>query len=167
MSLGRILERLDRRIGNSGWLSSFVQLSVFHLPRIGSDHNPLLVKDPVIIFHRPFHFRYEHLWHQHPHFIPWVHSTWYPYYLDSTSLPSKLDSFDSILCQWHPNHFGTLSKDIVILKWHIAGIQASPSYMRSSFLQSLEVQLSVQYKNKSTWNFMGSTLTYTMASTWW
>ncbi|MBA0596662.1 hypothetical protein Gorai_013472, partial [Gossypium raimondii] len=38
-----VFERLDRAIGNYAWLASFLNYSVTHLPRLKSDHKPLLV----------------------------------------------------------------------------------------------------------------------------
>lgn len=38
-----VFERLDRAIGNYAWLASFLNCSVTHLPRLKSDHKPLLV----------------------------------------------------------------------------------------------------------------------------
>lgn len=39
----RILERLDRCLGNAEWICSYDDIVVRHLPRIGSDHCPLLL----------------------------------------------------------------------------------------------------------------------------
>lgn len=38
-----IIERLDRAFAEVHWVSMFPNAAVFHLPRIASDHNPILV----------------------------------------------------------------------------------------------------------------------------
>ena len=42
-SRGSVAERLDRTISNGLWLNKFQEASTWHLPRIHSDHCPLLV----------------------------------------------------------------------------------------------------------------------------
>lgn len=57
-----IKERLDRAFGNSAWCSSQSRTQVFHLPKIGSDHRPILVDTlPSEIRGRKL-FRYEQFW---------------------------------------------------------------------------------------------------------
>ncbi|XP_073101452.1 uncharacterized protein [Elaeis guineensis] len=40
----RVWERLDRALANDGWINYFPDSIVTHLPRIGSDHCPLLLQ---------------------------------------------------------------------------------------------------------------------------
>ncbi|KAL5547865.1 hypothetical protein UlMin_003096 [Ulmus minor] len=44
MKAGLVQERLDRMLGNSGWLDLFPNSLVHHLSLWGSDHRPLLVE---------------------------------------------------------------------------------------------------------------------------
>jgi len=39
----RLRERLDRELANEVWIDLFLESSIMHLPRIGSDHCPLLL----------------------------------------------------------------------------------------------------------------------------
>lgn len=39
-----ILERLDRALAMVDWTVSFPKSAIFHLPRINSDHNPILIR---------------------------------------------------------------------------------------------------------------------------
>lgn len=58
-------ERLDRALGNADWCLSQSRTQVFHLPKIGSDHRPILVDtSPAEIRGRPL-FRYEQYWNSH------------------------------------------------------------------------------------------------------
>lgn len=41
---GSLLERLDRAMGNSTWCLKFVEIALFHLSIIQSDHRPVLLK---------------------------------------------------------------------------------------------------------------------------
>lgn len=40
---GMVFERLDRAIGNGGWVNSFPNCTISHLSRIKSDHQPILL----------------------------------------------------------------------------------------------------------------------------
>ena len=54
-----ILERIDRSFANPSWRLLYPEASVTHLPRIFSDHCPVLLelsKPPPASINRPFHF---------------------------------------------------------------------------------------------------------------
>ncbi|KAH1091416.1 hypothetical protein J1N35_018673 [Gossypium stocksii] len=56
---GNLSDRLDRAVGNDDWLDAFPNCSIFHLPRIKSDHRSLLLKlhyDSGGAPNRPFRF---------------------------------------------------------------------------------------------------------------
>ena len=62
---GNILERLDRALIGEGWLDLFVVTRVTNIPRVMSDHGPLLIQcqlpGPPI---RP-PFRFKNMWVRH------------------------------------------------------------------------------------------------------
>lgn len=64
-----ILERLDRIIATNDWLFTYPNDHVLHLPRIHSDHYPLLLTvyadDPIM---RKKLFRIEKMWERHSNF---------------------------------------------------------------------------------------------------
>lgn len=56
-----IQERLDRGVGNNEWISLFPYSSIFHLPAIGSDHNPIILNTSIDSL-CPKPFRFESMW---------------------------------------------------------------------------------------------------------
>lgn len=71
-----ILERLDCGLTNQQWLQLHPNAMVQHLPRIGSDHAPILLKERTIPRPPQKPFRTEHLWLRHPHIQEIVATTW-------------------------------------------------------------------------------------------
>ncbi|KAL6185325.1 hypothetical protein ACLB2K_041459 [Fragaria x ananassa] len=67
-----IKERLDRAMANVEWCSNQTRTQVFHLPKVGSDHRPILVDThPSEIKGKPL-FRYEQFWNEHTECIPLI-----------------------------------------------------------------------------------------------
>lgn len=66
-----IFERIDKAFANSSWLDLFPTSWVMHLPRVTSDHHPLLLSTQ-----RNFRntnertFRFESMWLRHKEFLP-------------------------------------------------------------------------------------------------
>lgn len=72
-----ILERLDRGWSNGAWCSKFPNASLWHLPRVTSDHCPLLLKlDNPTPRHGPKPFRFEPMWFRDPSFDQTVDRVW-------------------------------------------------------------------------------------------
>ncbi|XP_038986473.1 uncharacterized protein LOC120111970 [Phoenix dactylifera] len=71
----RVWERLDRACAIAGWIQSFPDHHVRHLPRIASDHNPLLVSTEA---HIPVRspFRFEKFWLCYPRSWEMVQEAW-------------------------------------------------------------------------------------------
>ncbi|KAI9094279.1 hypothetical protein K1719_026861 [Acacia pycnantha] len=86
---------------NEPWLVAEVRV----IPRIGSDHHPLLIK---MIVDRPRTesrtFRYEMAWHMHGDFEPFLWHSW----KDSEELNDMLDILQQDLKQWNKEVFGRL-----------------------------------------------------------
>lgn len=57
-----IKERLDRCLGNSVWCVQQAKSQVFHLPKLGSDHRPILLDTHPTESKSPPIFRFEHIW---------------------------------------------------------------------------------------------------------
>ncbi|XP_038989856.1 uncharacterized protein LOC120113120 [Phoenix dactylifera] len=71
----RVWERLDRAYGTVGWVQHYPEHRVSHLPRIASDHCPLLVSTDVHIPVRP-PFRFEKMWLCYPRSWGMVREAW-------------------------------------------------------------------------------------------
>lgn len=59
---GSIFKRLDRGISNELWADAFPDAAISHLPRLSSDHSPLLLQCFGQISNRSSHFRFEDAW---------------------------------------------------------------------------------------------------------
>ncbi|KAI9117386.1 hypothetical protein K1719_011552 [Acacia pycnantha] len=103
--LERVFKRLDRCLCNVSWLELFEDAKVRVIPRIGSDHHPLLIK---MIVDRPRAesrtFRYEMAWQMHGDFEPFLRHSW----KDSKELNDMVDILQHDLKQWNKEVFGRL-----------------------------------------------------------
>ncbi|XP_015949830.1 uncharacterized protein LOC107474700 [Arachis duranensis] len=72
---GRVFKRLDRALANDQWRTKFQDHIVQVLPRINSDHHPILITEAKFLKEdRPFIF--EIMWTQHPSFEHFLHQHW-------------------------------------------------------------------------------------------
>ncbi|XP_062020794.1 uncharacterized protein LOC133737202 [Rosa rugosa] len=71
-----IRERLDRVVGNAKWLCSWPDSLVYHEPRIGSDHCPLVVYAQPRITKAPKQFRFEASWSDDPECEEVIKANW-------------------------------------------------------------------------------------------
>ncbi|KAH1038646.1 hypothetical protein J1N35_040389 [Gossypium stocksii] len=66
---GNLFERLDRTLGNKAWVNFFPNSLITHLPRIKSDHRPLLFSlNPCFTLPKGRPFRFLAGWVEHPDF---------------------------------------------------------------------------------------------------
>lgn len=72
----RILEHLDRCLGNTSWLQNFGDMIVHHLPHIGSDHFPILIANSNTFNQQPNLFHFENMWLLHPGFHEVMQTAW-------------------------------------------------------------------------------------------
>ncbi len=73
-----VMERLDKVLCNPSWKLCFEETNVLHLPRVSSDHNPILIELNLIrqVFgRRPF--RLETIWFSDPSFPKLVEDSWH------------------------------------------------------------------------------------------
>lgn len=64
-----MIKRLGRFLCNGGWLIQYPETIISHLPRIGSDHRPLLLSVPCNIISAPTPlFHYLVVWQTHLNF---------------------------------------------------------------------------------------------------
>lgn len=68
----RVWGRWDRILVNSVWISSLPMLTVEHLPRISSDHSPLIASLPGYHKRGMSPFRFQRMWTLSNSFIPFV-----------------------------------------------------------------------------------------------
>ncbi|XP_042033147.1 uncharacterized protein LOC121779791 isoform X2 [Salvia splendens] len=107
---GDILEKLDRALIGEGWLNLFSETRVTNLPRVMSDHSPLLIQcrrpgPPV----RP-PFRFQNMWVRHRSFQEVVKESWNIPLEERglVKLQVKLSRLKKCLKLWNKNVFGNI-----------------------------------------------------------
>ena len=103
-----ILERIDRCFANPSWRLLYPEASITHLPRVFSDHCPILLelsKPPPASINRPF--RFQTMWLHHPEFHDVVRGAWE----QESILPSAIKLFTSRVTYWNKIVFGNLEEE--------------------------------------------------------
>ncbi|KAK6122234.1 hypothetical protein DH2020_044022 [Rehmannia glutinosa] len=107
-------ERLDRIFLNNRWADVFAISSVKHLPRIHSDHAPILFKAAVSGSKPASAFRYFKMWARYPTFISniakvWSAPTGFP---SLVNLHHKLIRVKQRLKWWNKHMFGDIFSNL-------------------------------------------------------
>lgn len=144
----RILERLDRGLGNLSWERHYGDYTMHHLPRMGSDHCLLLLQNSSRTHRNNPQFRFENMWLLQPGFHMVVENSLLQVSPNSPSFSSKLNRVTVAIQRWRKSIFGSVFADLLRLKRRITGIQNSRQYQQSSFLHQLESELQHQYSLK-------------------
>lgn len=71
-----IKERLDRALGNLAWCSNQSQSQLFHIPKLGSDHRPILLDIIPCESRKKRLFLFEQLWLSHEDYKDLIHNNW-------------------------------------------------------------------------------------------
>ncbi|KAF7820958.1 reverse transcriptase [Senna tora] len=138
-----VFERLDRFLANHQWLTLFPEATNHHLPRIKSDHNPLLlctIPSPSYKPKRPF--KCEQIWLSQPDFLKLVQSTW----AESNSIPEGLKLIQDRAIEWNKYSFGNIFQNKRKLLNRLNGITKALSIRHNPWLVSLENSLSKEYQ---------------------
>lgn len=140
-----IQERIDRVVANASWKCMFPNAEVTHLPRVHSDHCPVLLDlNPRThqALERPF--RFQTMWMSHPDFKNLVKAAW-----DDKSCPleNSIIIFSSRVSRWNKEVFGNIFHKKQHILARLKGIQRSLAYRPSRFLTDLEKQLRTEYSN--------------------
>ncbi|KAA3466349.1 reverse transcriptase [Gossypium australe] len=100
---GNTSERLDRAMANDAWISAFPHSLVYHLPRIKSDHRPILLKtNPKLNVPRGRPFRFLAGWTEHANFKDLVSNRW----RYSGNMADSLSEFTSHVKDWNKSIYG-------------------------------------------------------------
>ncbi|XP_061368719.1 uncharacterized protein LOC133311659 [Gastrolobium bilobum] len=138
LHLDRVFKRLDRAVENENWRASFQDADVLTLPRLFSDHCPVLVrleKEEVGWRERPFRFLAS--WQADPRFSNLIKANWN----QATNLYDGFHSFTPVLKDWNKNVFGFIQhkKNKIIAR--LDGIQKQSSSHPSRHFEKLEAKL--------------------------
>ena len=146
-----IKERLDRGLGNAEWLMLFPSAQIHHLPRVKSDHCPILFDTNPFEWKPSKPFRFEQMWLIDPTFPSLIQNSWRASTLipsSSSSLsrfPRRLEVLTVNIRLWNKNHFGNLFQRKTWLLARLRGIQVALAKKPSAFLYTLEQQLTQDY----------------------
>ncbi|GLT51810.1 hypothetical protein SLA2020_251920 [Shorea laevis] len=143
---GRVLlrERLDRALFNFRALEDLPDAKVINLPRLYSDHHPILLclDAPPSIRTQNKPTRFEAAWLTYESFKSVFTQAWMA---ASSSITTAINSVQKACLQWNRNVFGNLFHRKRHLRGRLEGIQNSIHYHNSQFLQNLEIQLLQEY----------------------
>ncbi|KAA3483857.1 reverse transcriptase [Gossypium australe] len=138
----RIQCRLDRTLGNIEARHQWPECLVQHLPRLNSDHAPLLIRldgnPPPDHALRPF--RFQAAWLQHPKFNAFILENWN----GNTPITEALELMGKQCLTWNKSLFGNIFARKKRLEARIGGIQRIPRYQFTQGLWKLEQKLKEQ-----------------------
>ncbi|KAL1555389.1 hypothetical protein AAHA92_11138 [Salvia divinorum] len=103
-------ERLDRVLLGEHWTTVFAATRVTHLPRILSDHAPLLVRCQASLQVPRPSFRFQNMWTRHHTFKEEIARAWTADtgFLGMLNLQFKLSRIKSFLKRWNRDVFGNI-----------------------------------------------------------
>ncbi|CAL0306454.1 unnamed protein product [Lupinus luteus] len=118
-------KRLDRVLCNDSWIFQWQRVACCTLPRINSDHHPLLFGSSNSNNSRPQQFRFQKMWVSHVDCRRLIRQTWgrevigCPMYV----LSQKLKLLKSDLRIWNKNIFGDVHQRVSLAKANVEAIQ--------------------------------------------
>lgn len=136
----RIRERLDRAFCNQSWRQRFLNHGIRHLPRIGSDHHPILITPAPVSVPSLRHtsFKMLDMWYRHPTFESLIQQIWQE---GREQLATIHPLLVRRLQDWNYNVFGNIFYQKNRCKARLAGIHLALSKKESRYLSQLESTL--------------------------
>jgi hypothetical protein len=137
----RVFKKLDRVLCNVSWRLRFQEGFAKVLPRVQSDHHPIIVihdGETNAGTNRPF--RFEAAWATHENFRQLLQENW----IRGRDFVDLLSNLTNNLKVWNKEVFGNIFKRKKELLARLNGIQNSPNYGYSNFLENLENELQHQ-----------------------
>lgn len=121
-----LMSRLDRALASEDFVNFWDAISVMVLPRVHSDHHPLLMKcqDGNTILAKPF--RFQNFWTSHKDFISFVSESWnifMPAKDPITVCIRKLKRLKVRLKEWSAQVFGNIFLRLGALQQELAHVQ--------------------------------------------
>ncbi|XP_019455087.1 PREDICTED: uncharacterized protein LOC109356210 [Lupinus angustifolius] len=117
--------RLDRAICNEDWINNLSQVSCCYLPRLASDHHPLMLNLSNVNSFRPSSFRFHKMWLQNKDYKRLVSHTWHSRVLGCHMyiLSQKLTILKQELKYWNKTVFGNIHHKVILAKNNVEHIQ--------------------------------------------
>lgn len=145
----RVLERLDRFLWFSEWFHRFPQAKVWHLERIASDHNPIVIMtDSTRPKTRP-RFYFEHHWLPYQEVQDLVEKACTT---TSPTLSSVLHNIKTNVRYWSINTLGSLETKLRTEIANLEAMESSPNFSNQdeSYLRNLHSQYWVTQRDLCT-----------------
>ncbi|XP_026383991.1 uncharacterized protein LOC113279510 [Papaver somniferum] len=117
-----IRQRLDRVLASPDWCLTFETSGVLHLPRLSSDHSPIILNTCRNTPRNPPSYKFEAYWCAHPDFLKVVLESWN---INLTvDLIGKLACLGGFLKSWSKNNIGCIKNKIRNLKKKLLHLQS-------------------------------------------
>lgn len=142
-SCSLIRTRIGRSHANVTWLNLFPDSQVTHLPRLSSDHWPILLQTHKITMTGQKPFRFEPFWMKHPSFLDLTSRVWLSQH---GNLSQIVTDFQKELSIWNKDNFGNIFHEIKRTKARLYGLQKIIHFKRDSQLLLLEQTLQDKIK---------------------
>lgn len=137
-----ILERIDRCLANPSWRTLYSDATVTHLPRIWSDHFPVLLElSGSHACHLIKPFRFHTMWLLHPEFHHVVQQAW----PENRNLHNAISDFVNGAKKWNSEVFGNLFTRKRRVLARLSGAQKALAENPNEFLIGLEKKLIEEY----------------------
>ncbi|KAL6190669.1 hypothetical protein ACLB2K_037063 [Fragaria x ananassa] len=143
---GNVELRLDRCLVNLHWLDSWDSFTCSTLPRLCSDHNPLLITFSKSAGVRRSRFRFQKMWLEHKDFHAFVKLCWgssATYGCPLTTLQHKLRVLRKALRSWNWEVFGDVNRRVDHALAELEALQLSIANSGGSevdFAKEMELQ---------------------------
>lgn len=127
---------------NPNWRILYPEAIVTHLPRVFSDHCPVLIElegAHSTRLNKPF--RFQTMWMMHPKFPKVVEDAWF----EENSLPRAVSDFTTRVRKWNNEVFGKLCNRKRRVLARLGGIQKALANNPFDFLLGLEKQFTEEY----------------------
>ncbi|XP_061343597.1 uncharacterized protein LOC133289632 [Gastrolobium bilobum] len=106
LHLERVFKRLDRACANAEWMTSFPSASVRNLPRVHSDHCPILIRcDEASETNGTQPFRFIAAWQDHEEFQSILSNNWNR----ERQMHANLKQLSYSLTDWNKTSFGNIT----------------------------------------------------------
>ncbi|KAL4284355.1 hypothetical protein GQ457_16G011300 [Hibiscus cannabinus] len=135
---GNLSQRLDRGLCNDAWYDLYLNLEVFHLQRLGSDHCPIMIDTTCqrsAGYSRPF--RFLSAWNDYSDFQSMLKASWN----SDSSMEENIARFQHNSREWNEAVFGHIGRRKCLLLARIKGIERALAQSTSLNLLQLEGDL--------------------------
>ncbi|KAL5859327.1 hypothetical protein ACOSQ4_000623 [Xanthoceras sorbifolium] len=138
--------RLDRALCSVDWRCNFAEGHIKHLPRVNSDHCPILLLPYSLHIPRSElkPFRFEAMWLTHTSFAPSVRNEWQS---PENGIVGKVSRVADFLKQWNRDVFGSIFQRKNRILARLSGIQTSICITQNQRFVVLEDKLLEEYNN--------------------